>query len=228
MGFTLSLQATLGGQTRDGKDAVNELSFVFLDAEEQVGLKEPDFGCRIFDDTDPKFIRRVGEVIKLGRGKPKFFFDNVMLDCMNTGYPDMPIEDLREYISTGCTESFIPFVTMCDSFCAIMNVPKIVELTIHNGRDAITGEFIGLETGNVRTFKSIGQFKTASNSNIGLNMHADRLRFKWMHRTIFRSARIHRPFWKVQLKKDEIFVKEAAGIQLSQFGSRGSLRQQMQ
>lgn len=161
MGFTLSLQATLGGQTREGKDAVNELSFVFLDAEEQVGLKEPDFGCRIFDDTDPKFIRRVGEVIKLGRGKPKFFFDNVMLDCMNTGYPDMPIEDLREYISTGCTESFIPFVTMCDSFCAIMNVPKIVELTLHNGRDAITGEFIGLETGDVRKFKSIGQFKTA-------------------------------------------------------------------
>jgi formate C-acetyltransferase len=59
MGFTLSLQGILGGQTRDGRDAVNELSYVILDAEEQVGLKEPDFGCRVFSGTDQKFIRRV-------------------------------------------------------------------------------------------------------------------------------------------------------------------------
>lgn len=79
MGFTLSLQAVLGGQTAEGKDAVNELSFAILDAEEQVGLKEPDFGCRIFEGTDPKFIKRVAEVIRLGRGKPKYFFDETAI-----------------------------------------------------------------------------------------------------------------------------------------------------
>ncbi len=161
MGFTLSLQGILGGQTADGKDAVNELSFVILDAEEQVGMKEPDFGCRIFDGTDPKFIKRVAEVIRLGRGKPKYFFDNTTIECMKSGYPDLPIESLREYIATGCTEIFIPFVTMCDSYVAIMNVPKIMELTIHNGRCALTGEQIGLQSGDVRNFKSIGQFKKA-------------------------------------------------------------------
>lgn len=161
MGFTLSLQAVLGGQTADGRDAVNELSFVILDAEEQVGMKEPDFGCRIFDGTDPAFIRRVAELIKLGRGKPKYFFDNTTLACMKTGYPDLPIESLREYIATGCTEIFIPYVTMCDSYCAIMNVPKIVELTLHNGRCALTGEQIGPRTGDARGFRSIGQFKDA-------------------------------------------------------------------
>lgn len=161
MGFTLSLQGILGGQTKDGQDAVNELSYVILDAEEQVGLKEPDFGCRIFDGTDPAFIRRVSEVIKLGRGKPKFFFDNVAMECIKTGYPKLPTEAVREYIATGCTEIFMPFVTMCDSYAAIINVPKIVELTLHNGRCALTGAQIGLRTGNAAAFKSIGQFKKA-------------------------------------------------------------------
>lgn len=161
MGFTLSLQAVLGGQTPDGKDAVNELSFVILDAEEQVGLKEPDFGCRIFKGTDPKFIERVAQVIRLGRGKPKYFFDETAIRCMKTGYPDLPIEDLREYIATGCTEIFIPYVTMCNSYCAIMNVPKIVELTIHNGRCALTGQQMGPKTGDVREFVSFGQFRKA-------------------------------------------------------------------
>ena len=161
MGFTLSLQAILGGQTAEGKDAVNELSFVFLDAEEQVGLKEPDFGCRVFDGTDPKFVRRVAEVIRLGRGKPKYFFDNTAMQCIETGYPALPLESVREYIATGCTEIFLPYVTMCNSYTAIMNVPKIVELTIHNGRCALTGRQIGPRSGDVRGFKSIGQFKNA-------------------------------------------------------------------
>lgn len=160
-GFTLSLQGILGGQTADGKDAVNELSFVILDAEEQVGLKEPDFGCRIFDGTDPKFIRRVAEVIKLGRGKPKYFFDNITLECIKTGYPDLPIESVREYVATGCTEIFIPYVTMCNSYVGIMNVPKLVELALHNGKCALTGEQIGPKTGDPRKFKSLGEFKKA-------------------------------------------------------------------
>ena len=80
---------------------------------------------------------------------------------MKTGYPDLPLEDLREYIATGCTEIFIPYVIMCNSYCAIMNVPKIVELTIHNGRCALTGQQIGPRTGNAEEFVSFGQFRKA-------------------------------------------------------------------
>lgn len=161
MGFSLTAQMTLGGQTRDGKDAVNELSYVILDAEEQVGLREPDFGIRVFPGSDRNFLKRAAEVIRLGRGKPKYFFDSKALECMATGYPDLPIEDLRDYVTAGCTELFIPYVTALNSYVMITNVPKIIELTLNNGRCALTGQQLGPMTGDVRTFKSIGQFKNA-------------------------------------------------------------------
>lgn len=76
MGYQLGIQMTLGGQTRNGKDAVNELSYVLMDAEEELGLQNPDFGIRVFDGSDRNFIKRVAQVIRLGRGKPKYFMES--------------------------------------------------------------------------------------------------------------------------------------------------------
>lgn len=161
MGYQLGIQMTLGGQTREGTDAVNELSFTILDAEEELGLQNPDFGVRVFDGSDRKFIKRVAEVIRLGRGKPKYFFDNKALECLRKEYPGLPEEDLREYITVGCTELIMPFSSQPNTFVALFNVPKVLELTLYNGKCPITGDQLGLETGDVRTFKTMGEFKSA-------------------------------------------------------------------
>ncbi|SHI86875.1 formate C-acetyltransferase [Dethiosulfatibacter aminovorans DSM 17477] len=161
MGFALATQINIGGQTRTGEDAVNEVSYLVLDAEEQVGLQHPDIGIRIYEGTDDKFIRRATEVVRLGRGKPKFFFDKKEMECLKVAYPEAPIEELRDYVATGCTESFLPHITMCHSYCSIINVPKVLELTIHNGKCALTGEQLGPQTGEPQSFKSMEQFKNA-------------------------------------------------------------------
>lgn len=161
MGYQLGIQMTLAGQTREGKDAVNELSYVLLEAEEELGLQNPDFGVRIFDGTDRAFVKKVAEVIRLGRGKPKFFFDKKALECLRKEYPDLPIEDLREYITVGCTELILPYASQPNTFVALINLPKVMELTLHNGVCSLTGEDIGLQTGDVRTFRSMGEFKKA-------------------------------------------------------------------
>ena len=161
MGYQLGIQMTLGGQTQDGKDAVNELSYVLMDAEEGLGLQNPDFGIRVFDGSDRGFIKRVAEVIRLGRGKPKYFFDNKALECLKKEYPALPIEDLREYITVGCTELILPFSSQPNTFVALINVPKIVELTLNNGKCPISGDQLGPQTGDVRSFASMGEFKKA-------------------------------------------------------------------
>ncbi len=161
MGFCLSSQIIIGGQTREGEDAVNDVSYLVLDAEEQVGLQNPDIGIRIYEGTPDQFLRRACEVVRLGRGKPKFFFDKKEMECLKNIYADAPIEELRDYVATGCTESFLPYMTMCHSYCSIINVPKVLELTIHNGKCALTGEQLGPRTGEPNTFRSMGQFLNA-------------------------------------------------------------------
>lgn len=161
MGFCKTIQMTLAGQTQDGKDAVNELSYVILDAEEQIGLQEPDFGVRVFDGTDRKYIKRVAELIRLGRGKPKFFFDNRAIECLKKEYPGLPVEDLREYATVGCVEQILPFSAQPDTFVMLCNVPKVIELTLNNGKCPITGDQLGPKTGDVHSFTSMGMFKKA-------------------------------------------------------------------
>lgn len=161
MGYQLGIQMTLGGQTRTGEDAVNELSYVLLEAEEELGLQNPDFGIRVFDGSDKNFIKRVCEVVRLGRGKPKFFYDNKALQCLQKEYPELDLEDLRDYITVGCTELILPFSSQPNTFVALVNVPKIMELTLNNGTCPLTGAKMGLETGDVKGFASIEEFKSA-------------------------------------------------------------------
>lgn len=159
MGYQLGIQMTLGGQTRDGRDAVNELSYVLLEADEELGLQNPDFGIRIFDGIDRNFVKRAAEVIRLGRGKPKYFFDNKALECLRKEYPELPEEDLREYITVGCTELIMPFSAQPNTFVALLSVPKIVELAMNNGKCALTGDQLGPQTGVI--FSSMDEFRVA-------------------------------------------------------------------
>lgn len=161
MGFTMAMQMNIGGQDKDGKDAVNDVSWLVLDAEEQVGMVEPDIGVRIFEDTPDEFIKRVCEIIRLGRGKPKFFFDRMAMQMLSKGYPDYSIEDLREYVISGCTEMYLPYVTMLHSFCGMTNMAKVMELVLNNGKCRFCDKQIGPLTGDPRKFESIGSVKEA-------------------------------------------------------------------
>ena len=179
MGFCISCQLILGGQTRTGEDAVNDVSYLVLDAEEQIGLQNPDIGIRIFEGTSDRFLHRACEIVRLGRGKPKFFFDKKEMACLKSVYPDAPVEELRDYVATGCTESFLPYMTMCHSYCSIVNVPKILELTLHNGTCALTGTQLGPRTGDPRTFHSMGQF-----------LHAFKKQFFWWMELVGKSVAV--------------------------------------
>ena len=63
---------TMGGQTRDGQDACNEVTMLCLDADIQIGVLLPETAIRIWSGTPDKYLRKAAELVRLGRGKPKF------------------------------------------------------------------------------------------------------------------------------------------------------------
>ena len=60
-----------------------------LEAEEQVGLIQPEIAMRIWRGTPTKYLRKAAEVVRLGRGKPKFYGDSKAIQMMHHAYPDM-------------------------------------------------------------------------------------------------------------------------------------------
>ena len=160
-GQGLSQTITIGGQTRDGKDACNEVTMLTLEAEEQVGLPQPEFAMRMWEGTPYEYLKKSAEVIKIGRGKPKFISDRKAIRMMAKAYPNRTAEDWRECAVMGCTELTLPHITMQHSWEGVCIVPKLLELALNNGKCAVCGKQIGPLTRDPRTFESMAAMRHA-------------------------------------------------------------------
>jgi choline trimethylamine-lyase len=150
-GFAIIANITLGGLTKDGKDAVNELSYLFLDAEADVRLSQEDLIIRIHKNTPDAFVMKACEVAKLLKGKFKFLSDETTIQqLMNDG---KPIDYARDFIITGCNSPGVQAHSL-DVPGGIINLPLMLELALNNGASRLSGEQIGPKTGDPRQFKS--------------------------------------------------------------------------
>jgi len=150
-GFAIWPNFTLGGLTKEGKDAVNELSYLFLDAETDVRLNGEELVIRIHKNTPDAFLMKALEVAKLLRGKCKFASDETTIQQLLTD--GKPIEYARDFIIVGCHIPTVPGFSH-DHGGGQINIPLMLELALNNGASRLTGEQIGPKTGDPRKFKS--------------------------------------------------------------------------
>jgi pyruvate formate-lyase/glycerol dehydratase family glycyl radical enzyme len=142
---------TLGGITKEGKDAVNELSYLFLEAEEDIRLQE-DLIIRVNKNNPDAFLMKACEVAKLVRGKIKFLSDETIVkQLLSDG---KPIEYARDYAATGCFIRTVPGFSHDPPNGDFLNLPLMLELALNNGVSRLTGERMGPKTGDPRKFKS--------------------------------------------------------------------------
>ncbi|NVM31879.1 MAG: formate C-acetyltransferase/glycerol dehydratase family glycyl radical enzyme [Candidatus Helarchaeota archaeon] len=133
---------TIGGVDRDGKDAINELSYILLDAYTHLKTVQPTFSVRVTEHTPEDFLQKVGEAIKSG-ASIALFNDDVMIEGLqNRGYT---LEDAREYAPIGCVEPQHPHKSFGSTNANQLNIVKCLELVISNGYDACTGRKMGLK-----------------------------------------------------------------------------------
>lgn len=146
-GFPMTPNLTIGGQTPEGEDGVNELSYLMLNSQEHIRLTNPQFTVRIFEGTPEEFKLRVAEVIQLGTGMPALFGDRTCIAAIQRHFPDMPIERARDYRIVGCVE-LTPRGFQGRVNGGQLNMARVVDLALNDGIDRLTGEQIGLKTGS--------------------------------------------------------------------------------
>lgn len=128
-GFPTGYTALLGGLTENGRSAVNALSFMCLDAYQQVCLPQPNLGVRVNELIDRAFLRKTAETIRLGTGIPQIFNDEVVVPAfLNRG---VSLEDARDYAVVGCVELSIPGRTYGLHDIAMFNLLKVMEITLY-------------------------------------------------------------------------------------------------
>ncbi len=78
-GFPIGFNVTTGGQTADGRDATNVLSFMCLRAQADLGMTQPNLSIRIHENSPQDFLGTAAFVISSGSGMPQVFNDEVII-----------------------------------------------------------------------------------------------------------------------------------------------------
>ncbi|MGD9566947.1 MAG: trans-4-hydroxy-L-proline dehydratase [Sedimentibacter sp.] len=141
-----------------GEDGVNDVSYIILDAMDEMRLLQPSSNVQISEKTPDEFLKRSVEISRKGWGQPAFYnTEELIQELLNAG---KSLEDARFGGSSGCVE------TGCHGreayvLTGYLNVPKIFELTLNNGFDKYTNKLIGIKTGNPEDFKTYEELQQA-------------------------------------------------------------------
>jgi pyruvate formate-lyase/glycerol dehydratase family glycyl radical enzyme len=149
---------TLGGRTKEGKDATNELSYLILDVVQQLKYANPAVYIRYHDGMKKDFLIKALEVNR-DLANPSFLNDQ--LGTARFLARGVNIDDAVDWEAVGCLEYEISHVFSNRGFTGDINLAKIFELTLNNGFDPRTGKSLGLQTGDVSKFTRIEQFYEA-------------------------------------------------------------------
>ncbi|MDD6053245.1 MAG: trans-4-hydroxy-L-proline dehydratase [Candidatus Cryptobacteroides sp.] len=141
----------LGGIDRDGNPVANEISYMALEVQEELHELQPGLSIHIASNTPDEFLLEGCKVIRQGHGYPSVFNpDTYVKELLRQG---KSLEDAREGGCSGCIEVGA-FGKEAYLLTGYLNTPKILEITLHNGVDPLTGKKVGIETGDPRNFKS--------------------------------------------------------------------------
>ena len=130
---------------------MNDVSYLILDVMDEMKLLQPSSNVQISKKTPMKFIKRACEISRKGWGQPAFYnTEAIIQELLNAG---KSIEDARRGGTSGCVETGA-FGREAYILQGYFNLPKILEITLHNGLDPVGGKQLGLKLGEAEDFKS--------------------------------------------------------------------------
>ncbi len=153
---------TIGGVDAEGRDAVNDLTYVMLRATELMKLRDPNLNARYFPEVnEDRYLRRLCDAnIKTG-ATPALHNDRVVIRSLTSS--GHTLSQARDYAVIGCVEPGSNGRFYGHSGAVLLNLPSVLELALFNGRHRNFGDdtVLGPETGDPAKFNAFAEFQAA-------------------------------------------------------------------
>lgn len=158
-GFPIGFNVAVGGQDENGNDASNALSHLLIQAQEDIGLPQPNLSVRLFEHTDQALLTHAVKCVSKGSGMPQFFNDKAIVSpLMDLGISK---KDALNYAIVGCVELTTHGNNLGWSDAAMFNMNKVLELTLNHGKCLLTGKQMGPDLGSLSTYASFSDLEVA-------------------------------------------------------------------
>lgn len=182
-GYQPFVNMCVGGVTREGADATNELTYLLMDAVRHVKVYQPSLACRIHSKSPEKYLRKIVDVVRAGMGFPACHFDDTHIKMMLA--KGVSIEDARDYCLMGCVEPQKSGRLYQWTSTGYTQWPICIELVLNNGVPLWYGKQVTPDLGDLSQYKTYEDFDKAVKEQI-------KYITKWTNVATVISQRVHR------------------------------------
>ncbi len=170
-GYCITVQTSCGGVDKYGNDASNELSYMMIQATEDVRFKEPNLGFTYSIAKNPdSLLHKAVESIGRGLTMPAIYSNDVGIQMLqNKG---VPLREAWDWNPCGCVETNLSGRMKQYTDIADINMGAMVEFALNDGKSRITGEQVSVHTGDPRNFETFKDFMDAIKKHIDFAVDA--------------------------------------------------------
>ncbi|MGG5313630.1 choline trimethylamine-lyase [Enterococcus sp. DIV2371] len=182
-GYQPFVNMCVGGVTREGRDATNELTYLLMDAVRHVKVYQPSLACRIHNRSPREYLKKIVDVVRAGIGFPACHFDDTHIKMMLA--KGVSVEDARDYCLMGCVEPQKSGRLYQWTSTAYTQWPICIELVLNHGVPLWHGKKVTPDLGAISAYQTYEQFEEAVKEQI-------RYVTKWSSVATVITQRVHR------------------------------------
>ncbi|GBU09388.1 choline trimethylamine-lyase [Gammaproteobacteria bacterium] len=182
-GYQPFVNMCVGGVTREGHDATNDLTYLLMDAVRHVKIYQPSLATRVHNKSPHRYLKKIVEVIRAGMGFPAVHFDDAHIKMMLS--KGISMEDARDYCLMGCVEPQKSGRLYQWTSTAYTQWPICIELVLNHGVPLWYGKKVCPDLGDLNTFNTYEKFDAAVKEQI-------KYITKWSSVATVISQRVHR------------------------------------
>ena len=146
------------------------MDYLILDAAIAMKFPQPPLTCMYHDKLKGAFLEKVLDCIGTGIGMPQFVNGDVAvtraLNLFGKTEAGIDVETARRSAVGACVGTYIPYQTG-HPVEGQPNLGKVIELTMNDGVDPLTGTQVGPKTGDPEMFKNFEELYAAFEQQLG-------------------------------------------------------------
>lgn len=158
-GYQPFVNMCVGGVTRDGRPAENDLTYLLMDAVRHVKVYQPSLACRVHSGSPDEYLKKIVDVIRAGIGFPAIHFDDCHIKMMLA--KGVSIEDSRDYCLMGCVEPQKSGRLYQWTSTSYTQWPICIELVLNRGKMLWYGKEVTPDEGALEQYKTFEEFEAA-------------------------------------------------------------------
>ena len=163
-GYQPFVNMCVGGVTREGKDATNELTYLLMDAVRHVKIYQPSLATSVNNKSPRKYLEKIVDVVRAGMGFPAVHFDDCHIKMMLA--KGVSMEDARDYCLMGCVEPQKAGRLYQWTSTAYTQWPICIELVLNHGVPLWFGKQVCPDMGDLSQFDTYEKFDHAVKEEI--------------------------------------------------------------